>query len=99
MEINRVDKFQSDWLSEAVSDFSVRVILKQEHHWILEVDSLSKLIDRLKVDIGEDGRDWFLKGNELYLKDTGIVSIWELSDLDIYLDLFNIIECHNSEEE
>lgn len=71
--IIEVNKYISNWHSKALfSDFSIRVILKDENNYILRIKFVRLLTEKLIEDIGNQFENWILIDRsdvtELYLK-------------------------------
>lgn len=104
LEIEKVNKFESDWDSSTLfSGFNVRAILKTQEDVISQVSKRHQLTRRLRREIGEEGTDWKILNNsitgedELYLPNSGKLLMWKLQDVDGFLELFERVEQHSQD--
>ena len=98
-EVQVVNKFDANWAPAALfRNFHIRVVLKDDIGFILQINLLSKLKKQLISDIGFEDENWFIDEREgrceLYLVNSSVLLIWKLRDFNDFFSMFNVIEYH-----
>jgi hypothetical protein len=100
IEIQKVNKFKSGWLAEALFlDFSIRIVFKEQASFIAKINFACKLRQRLFRDVGNMRDNWILHEDEqceLYLKSSGLILMWRLQEFTEFLDAIDFIEKHDA---
>lgn len=104
VEFEDVNKFRENWTPESLfSEYNVRAILADPGDIITQMSNTARMRRKLTKRMGEEGEDWFIVenpltgGDELYLKDSGILLMWKLNDHLGFVELFDRIEQHQEE--
>lgn len=104
VEFEDVNKFRENWTPESLfSEYNVRAILADSGDIITQMSNTARMRRKLTKRMGEEGEDWFIVenpltgGDELYLKDSGILLMWKLNDHLGFVELFDRIEQHQEE--
>lgn len=94
----KCDKYTSGWLSSHMfNGFNVRAIFKRDEHicFLERENILLRFKRKLERDIGEEKEDWDIVENpitgkdELYLKDSIVISQWFFRDPKRITELFD----------
>lgn len=94
----KCDKYNSGWLSSHMfNGYGVRAIFKRDEHicFLERENTLLRFKRKLERDIGEEKEDWDIVENpltgkdELYLKDSIVISQWFFRDPKRITELFD----------
>lgn len=101
LDIFRVNRFEADWdASTLFTGFTHRAILSHQNDLISDINTVNRVTKKMIREYGEDSDEWLLVRHEidgyheLYLRNSGILIIWKMTDSEDFNKLFSRVEQH-----